>query len=327
MTAFVTGATGHLGSHLLRLLLKQGYSVRAFLRPASDLLGIAHLTVEIRRGDLRNDAEVREAMKGCGCVFHLAAPTRETPGLSEIVIGGTKNILSAAAATGVSCVVYTSSIVTIGYSNSPAEVLDESSRQSSSASSYHSAKYLAESIALECAQRQNLKVVVVNPTTMVGSLDFRTTPSSQVLETALSGRLRFTFDSGVTVAPVRDVALGHILALRNGRSGERYILGGERLTISEYFDLINEICGTRNRLVRLPRSVMVGVGSAFSALRLLGWRTAPFTHTQARYLVGKYGFYSSDKAVRELGYSWNRARDAITDYIEWVRAGRPSHTD
>jgi dihydroflavonol-4-reductase len=266
-------------------------------------------------------------MRGCDYVFHLAAPTREIPGLSEIVIGGTKNILSAAAATGVSCVVYTSSIVTIGYSNRPAEVLDESSRQISSASCYHSAKYLAESLALGCAQRQNLKVVVVNPATIIGSLDFRTTPSSQPLEMALSRRLRFTFDSGVTVAPVRDVARGHILALRNGRSGERYILGGERLTISEYFDLINKICGTSKRLVRLPRSMMLGVGGAFSALQFLGWRTAPFTYTQALHLVGNYGFYSSDKAIRELGYSWHRAHDAISDYIEWVRAGRPSHTD
>jgi dihydroflavonol-4-reductase len=157
-----------------------------------------------------------------------------------------------------------------------------------------------------------------------GSLDYRLTPSNEVIQRGLTRGLPFIFDSGLTIAPVRDVAMGHILALRNGRNGERYILGGDRLSIPEYFNLIEKCCGRQRIRIRIPRLAMLGVGAAYSCAKLLGRTAIPFTFTQARHLAGKYGYYSSDKAFRELGYRWQTAQSAISDYIEWVRAGRPS---
>jgi dihydroflavonol-4-reductase len=327
MTVFVTGATGHLGSHLVRALLEDGHSVRAFVRHSSNLLPIAHLDIEIRKGALLDARAVREAMTGCDAAFHLAAPTRVVDGLFEDVVAGTRNVLDAAGACGVSNVVYTSSIATIGYSPHPTRILDESNRSESSASLYHTAKYAAESIAIECAGRGIYKLVVVNPATIVGSLDYRITPSNEVIDRGMSAGLPITFDSGLTIAPVRDVARGHILALQHGKSGERYILGGEMLTIPQYFRLIEDVCGKKRVHIKLPRAAMLGIGAGFTIIKAIGPKAVPFTYTQARELVGKYGFYSSQKAVTELGYSWKSAKDAIEDYVGWVRAGRPSRID
>jgi dihydroflavonol-4-reductase len=322
MTVLVTGANGHLGAHLVRLLLREGYSVRAFVRDTGNITAIAHLDIDLRNGDVLEPSSLRKAMHGCEAVFHLAAPTRIVRGLRESIVAGTRNVISSAAACGVCAVIYTSSIVTIGYSKHPDFVLDESHRNCSLASPYHAAKFVGESVALEWARKGDLKIVVVNPATVVGSLDYRVTPSSEVIQRALNRGLPFTFNSGLTVAPVRDVAMGHILALRRGQCGERYILGGERLTVADYFSLIEDCCGRRRARIYLPRSVLLGFGALGSSLKVFGKRV-PFTLTQAR-LVGKYGFYSSQKAMRELGYDWKSARHAITDYVEWVRAGRPA---
>jgi dihydroflavonol-4-reductase len=328
MTVLVTGASGHLSAHLIRRLVTEGCSVRAFVRPTSELPALSHLGIDIRRGDVIEPGSLQTAMSGCDVVFHLAAPTRVVPGLTEAIVSGTRNVLTCASRCGVSAVVYTSSIVTVGYSNRPEVILDERSYNNSVGLPYHAAKYAAEQIVLEWARKGHFKTIVVNPATIVGSLDYRVTPSNEPIERALTKSLPFTFDAGVTIAPVADVAMGHILALRHGKSGERYILGGERLTITEYFRLIDACCGRdRAARIRLPRSVMLGIGGAFSVAKLLGAGRVPFTFTQARQLIGKYGFYSSHKAFEELGYRWRPAKDAINDYVQWVRAGRLRSTE
>ncbi len=320
MRVLVTGASGHIASFLIPTLLKHGYSVRSLVRPGSNTSAIASLDTELVIGDILDEASVRSAMERCEAVFHLAAPTRNIFGTKEAILSGTQNVFRAAAANGVSSVVYTSSIVTVGYSNDPATILDETSRLESQASPYHSAKFRAEEHALTWAHQGLFKVIVVNPATVVGPMDFRITPSNEAIHRALKKGLKFTFDSGLTIAPVQDVARGHLLALLHGRSGERYILGGEQLTIDNYFRLITDCCEKPKPRWHLPKTALLGAGLGFSAWTAISKRPVPFTLTQARTLIGKYGFYSSEKARTELGYSWRSAKEAVLSFIQWTRS-------
>jgi dihydroflavonol-4-reductase len=321
MKLLVIGASGHLGAHLARVLLAEGHTVRALVRPTSDTRGLSGLDVELVQGDVLDRASLSAALHGCQAAFHLAAPTSLTPELSRIVVEGTSNVLEESLCSGVERLVYTSSIATIGYSRGPA-ILDEQSNQLTRASDYHVSKWQAEQHVLDFGRRTGLPVVVVNPATIVGPLDYRVTPSNAPLQTCLDRGLLFTFDSGLTVVHAADVARGHLLALLHGAPGERYILGGDRITIPDYFKLICRLCGRPAPRLHLPRWGLLAAGVAFSLLRGLGWRKVPFTFTQARLLAGCYGWYASDKAVRQLGYSWRPLAEAVAGYLDWARAGR-----
>lgn len=220
--------------------------------------------------------------------------------------------------------VYVSSIVTIGYSSTPHVILDERTNQRTDATSYHSAKWVAEREVIAFGRSEGLSVVIVNPATLVGPLDYRVTPSNAPIQWCLEGRLRIALPGGVTVVHVADAARGLVLAMQHGRSGERYILGGDRLTIPEYFMLIARQCDRPGPLMTLPRSAVIASALVFSLVERLIGRRMPLTFSQARHLVGKYGWYSSDKAARELGYRWRPAAEAVNAYVSWVRAGRPS---
>jgi dihydroflavonol-4-reductase len=316
MKVLVVGASGHLGAHLTRLLLAAGHDVRALTRPTSNPAGLADLAVERVHGDVLDPASLARAVRGCRQVYHLAAPTGHDANAGRIIQDGTANVLRAAETEGVERLVYTSSVVTVGYSDDPAVVLDEASNQFTPATPYHTAKWKAEKHALEDSR---VPVVVVNPATIVGPLDHRVTPSNAPIAQGVRRGLPVSFASGVTIVHAEDVARGHLLAMTAGRPGQRYILGGDRLTIPDYFRLICELSGRRGPTLRLPRWVMLSLGLGFSCLSKLGKRGVPFTYTQARQLVGRYGWYSSDKARRELGYSWRPAREAVASSVEWFR--------
>ena len=324
MTALVIGANGHLGAHLVRRLLHDGFPVRAFVRPTSDTKPLAGIDVEIVRGNIRDQQSLLEAVKDCDEVYHLAAPTHRVPDASVIIVEGTRNVLQACHSGGVRRLVYVSSIVTIGYSSTPDVILDERTNQRTDATSYHSAKWIAERDVIAFGRTAGLSVVVANPATLVGPLDYRVTPSNAPIQWCLEGRLRIAVPGGVTVVHVEDAARGLVQAMQHGRSCERYILGGDRLTMLEYFRLIATQCGRPGPLMTLPRSVVLASGIVFSLVERLSSRPMPLTFSQARHLVGKYGWYSSDKAVRELGYRWRPASEAVNGYVSWVRSGRPS---
>jgi dihydroflavonol-4-reductase len=323
MRALIVGASGHLGAHLARVCLARGCAVRALVRPTSDTRGLAGLDVEVVHGDVRDPDSLRSAMAGCQAAYHLGAPTRIEPGLEEAIRQGTRNVLEQALASGLERVVYTSSVVTVGYADGPA-VLDEQAGELTPATPYHVAKWHAERDALEFGQRTGLPVVVVNPATVVGPLDYRVTPSNAPLQRCLDSGLPFAFDSGLTVVHAEDVARGHCLAMERGRPGQRYILGGDRVTVPDYFKMICAACGRPGPRLKVPRAAMLGLGACFGLFRRLGWRGAPFTFSQVKELVGRYGWYSSGKAASELGYSWRPALEGVLSYVEWVRAGRPA---
>ena len=302
----------------------QEQNVRAFVRQSSDLRGLTGTTAEVVKGDILDRSTLTLALDGCDEVYHLASPTDRRPDALQTIVEGTRNVLQACRASGVRRVVYTSSIATIGYSARPNVVLDERSVQRSEATTYHAGKWLAEREAVEFAEPGRPEVVIVDPATLVGPLDYRVTPSNAPIQRCLDRGLRLAIPGGITVVHVEDAARGLALAMQKGRSGARYILGGERLILRDYFALIAAQCGRPAPLLTLPRPAVLAAGAVFSAAEWMTRREMPFSFSQARHLSGRYGWYSSDAAVRELGNSFRPAADAVRDYVDWVRRGRPS---
>jgi dihydroflavonol-4-reductase len=321
LKALIVGASGHLGAHLARALLDRRFEVRAFVRPSSHRAGLEGLDIEIVTGDVLDQESLRRAMKSCTYVFHLAAPTGLDPDAGRMIFEGTKAVLEMAAIANIECVVVTSSTVTVGYSDEPLE-LDENTTTHSQVTEYHSGKWQAERYALEYAHRGRLRVVVVNPAAIVGSLDYRITPSTAPIQRCLDAGLPISFKGGVTLVHAADVARGHILAAEGGVSGERYILGGERLTFPDYFALIAKICERQEPRLVMPRSAMLAVGACCSFAMSFGIKSVPFSFRQISNIAGRFAWYSSEKARSRLGYQWRPASEAISDYVDWVRSGR-----
>ena len=324
MRALVVGASGHIGAHLVRELAREHVEVRALVRPTSDVRGLAGVSVEVVHGDVLDASSLATAMRGCDTLFHMAAPTTVTSGILDTIIIGTRLALEQARRAGLQRVVYTSSVVAVGYSPSTDIVLDESHREKCCATLYHQAKAEAEDLVLEFGRRTGLPIIIVNPATVVGPLDYRVTPGSRPIQQCIDRGLPFAFDSGLTVVHAQDVARGHWQAMVRGRPGERYILGGERITIPKYFSLISSLCGRPAPRLKIPRLAMVILGACFSAAQGLGIRNVPFTFKQSRILVGRYAWYSSSKATNEIGYSWRPVEESVKSYIDWVKSGRPS---
>ena len=320
MTALVIGANGHIGAHLVRALVAGGHRVRALVRPTGKVDGLVGLDLDLVHGNVLDPHSLRQAMDGCDTAFHLAAPTRLGSDLARTIVDGTRNVMECAKDSGLRRIVYTSSAVTIGFSPSPEIVLDEETRRPVTASAYHVAKAQAEEYVLQFGRERRAEVVVVNPSTVVGPLDYRTTPSTLAVRRCLEKGLPFAFDSGLTIAPVEDVARGHILAMEKGRNGECYILGGERVSIRAYFGTIAECCGRSKPMIQLPRLALVAAGAAFSIMRKCGVEDVPFDLRQAKSLVGQYAYYSSTKAARELDYTWKSAAKAVEGYVQWAKA-------
>ena len=322
MKALVIGASGHLGAHLVRQLGEAGHDVRALVRPTSDVRGLTGVDAEIVHGDVQDLGSSASAMEGREDVYHLAAPTGRSSDAYRVIVLGTRNVLETCRDARVRRLVYTSSIVTVGYSPSPHVILDEQANRRVDASTYHSAKWQAEREVISFAVRESLPTIVVNPATIVGALDYRVTPSNAPIQRCLDRGLRWAVPGGLTIVHVEDAARGLMLAMRHGRPAERYILGGDRIEIPDYFALIAAQCG-RPDPRHLPRFAAIGAAAVFSAAERVSRRSMPFSLSQAWHLVGKYGWYSSDKAVAELGYSWRPASEAVRDYVRWTRAGRP----
>ena len=311
MRAFVTGATGFLGSHVARVLAEQGAELRLLVRRTSNLKNLEGLLspgaspriqAETAIGDLRDAASIEKAMAGCDTVFHVAADyrlwVRDPNQMYRSNVEGTRAVLEAAWKNGVRRVVYTSSVATIGFAadGSPA---DEDSPVSlhDMIGHYKRSKFMAEQIALE-AGRSGRHVVTVNPTTPVGEQDVKPTPTGRIVLDFLKRKFPAYVETGLNLVDVRECAHGHVMALEKGRSGERYILGGENLTLKQILDLLGKITGLPSPRVKLPYAFafMAGVFGEMITGRML--RGEPRATLDTARMGAKKMFANSYKAER-----------------------------
>ncbi len=323
MKALVTGATGFIGSNVVRALLQRGYEVRVLVRESSNRANLAGLDLEPVIGDVLDRASVARAVEGCDGILHVAAAyalwTPDPQLVYDTNVEGTVNVLSAARAAGVEKVVYTSTESTIGISENGCLGNEAMFVEPSElAGHYKRSKYLAEQTALRMAG-EGLPVVVVNPTTPVGPGDIRPTPTGQIVVDFVNGRMPAYANTGLNLVDVEDVAMGHVLALEKGRPGERYILGHENLTLREIFAALARVTGRPAPRLRIPLWLALGAAyaSEFAARRLTGG--PPRIPVTAVKVARHFRFFDCTRAVRELGMPQTPIDVALDKAVRWFR--------
>ena len=324
MTALVTGATGFVGSAVLRALLRRSQPVRALVRPTSSRHLLEGLPVEIVAGDLADPASCRGALRGCDTLFHVAADYRlwvpQPDAMYRTNVVGTRRLLLEAAEVGVSRIVYTSSVATLGLradrlpsdETTPATLADMIGH-------YKRSKFLAEKAVRELIAEAGLPVVIVNPSAPVGPADARPTPTGRVLLEAARGRIPAYVDTGLNLVHVDDVADGHLRALARGRVGERYILGGENLPLAEMLALIAHLVGRRPPRLRVPSGALLPLAFIAEAMARMGIGGEPLVTADGIRMARKPMYFTSAKAERELGYRSRPAVEGLRDAIDWYR--------
>jgi dihydroflavonol-4-reductase len=322
VTVLVTGGTGFVGANLVRELLADGVAVRVLARAGSDRRALAGLDVTVAEGDLREPASLHAALRGVETLYHVAADyrlwARDPRELYRVNVDGTRALLEAAGAAGVSRVVYTSSVGTLGIpaDGSPGTEttpvgLDDM------VGDYKRSKYLAEREA-EAAAARGLPVVIVNPSAPVGPWDWKPTPTGKMLVDYLRGRMLAYLDTGLNLVHVRDVARGHVQAAVRGRVGERYILGhaAGNLGLREIFVRLASHTGIAPPRLRLPRAGALAIaGVAELAARATG--REPVVARTAVRMAAKRMFFDPAKAVRELGLPQTPVDQALRDAVDW----------
>ena len=318
----VTGATGFIGSHVVRKLLERGEPVRVLVRPSSVLKNLDGLRVEMVRGDLTDPESLRGALAGCRRLYHAAAdyrPWAEDPSLLyRVNVGGTQNILRAAAEAGVERVVYTSTVGALGISCSGTPADEETSVSlGEMIGHYKRSKFLAEA-EVSAAARQGFPVVIVNPSTPVGTRDVKPTPTGRMIVDFLLGRMPAYVETGLNLIDVEDAAEGHLLAMEKGRVGQRYILGNRNLSLREILEILAGISGRPAPRIRLPHAVAFGAAAVSTAFGRLT-RRAPKISLEAVRMSRKKMFFDSSKAVRELGLPQHPVEQALAKAVVWFR--------
>jgi dihydroflavonol-4-reductase len=323
MTALVTGANGFLGSAVVRALLADGTAVRALARPGSDRRNLAGLDVEIADGDVTQPESLRRASAGCTAIFHVAADYRlwvtDPQPMYRANVDGSVNVLEAAAAAGAARLVYTSSVAVLGINRDRTPADEETPvALADMVGHYKRSKFLAEQAVRRRAAELKFPVVTVNPSTPIGPRDVKPTPTGRILLDAAAGRMPAFVDTGLNLVHVDDVAVGHLLAAKLGRPGERYVLGGEDFTLEQILRLVAEHVGRRASTIRLPHWSVYPVA-------LVAEAAARFTKREPRVTLDglrmsrKHMYFSSRKAQRELGYRWREPRLAVAAAVDWFK--------
>lgn len=322
MKAFVTGATGFIGASIVRELLRDGREVRALVRSGSDTSNLAGLDVEHWQGDLLDRATLQQGLKGCDVLYHAAADyrlwTRDPAVMYRVNVDGTTAILEAALENGLSRVVYTSSVGTLGNpgdgrpgtETTPVTLADMVGH-------YKKSKFLAERAA-ESFVGRGLPLVIVNPSTPVGPMDIKPTPTGRIIVDFLNRKMPAYLDTGLNIIGVEDCARAHILAGQRGRIGEKYILGNTNLTLRDIFRLLEEITGLSAPKVRLPYLPILLAAYVNEGIASITGRE-PLIPLAGVQMAAKFMYFDSSKAVRELGLPQAPVKDALQQAVEWFR--------
>jgi dihydroflavonol-4-reductase len=329
MKTFISGATGFLGASIVRELLRDGNEVRALVRKGADTSNLTGLDVELWQGDLRDGEGLKQGLKGCDVLYHAAADyrlwTRDPADMYRINVDGTAAILEAALVNGVSRAVYTSSVGTLG---NPGDGTpgDESTPVSFNdmVGHYKKSKFLAEREAERFLER-GLPLVIVNPSTPVGPLDIKPTPTGKIIVDFLNRKMPAYLDTGLNIIAVEDCARGHILAAQKGQVGRKYILGNTNLTLREIFSIMAEITGLPAPKVRLPYTPILLAAYVNEGISRLTGRE-PLIPLAGVQMAAKFMYFDSSRAVRELGLPQTPVAEALQRAVEWFRLNRYAPT-
>jgi dihydroflavonol-4-reductase len=324
MRVFLTGATGFVGSHVAHELASRGATLRILVRPTSPLQNLEGLPVELVNGDLLKPETLRAGMAGCDAVIHVAADYRlwitDPKQLYAVNVEGTRELLRIAWEEAVPRVIYTSSVATMGF-RSDGTIVDENTPVSLAdmIGHYKRSKFLAEQAAI-AAGRAGQQVIVLNPTTPIGSNDIKPTPTGQIIVDFLNHKFPAYVDTGLNLVDVKEVARTHVDALTRGCPGERYILGGENLTLKQILDKMSAITLIPSPTIRVPHTLAMGFALFDQTItgRIRG--REPRATVEAVRMGKKKMFASSAKAERELGFSVVPVYPALRAAIDWFRA-------
>jgi dihydroflavonol-4-reductase len=316
----ITGASGFVGSAVLRQALRAGFSVRALVRPGSPRTDLP-VTVQFVQGDLTDPNSLKTACAGCRYIFHVAAEYRLTSWGSarifETNVTGTRNLMEEALRAGVERVVYTSSVATLAcyHDGASADERDAISPQQA-IGAYKRSKVLAERLVIDMVRQRDLPAVIVNPSTPVGPRDIRPTPTGKIIVAAATGRMPAYVNTGLNLVHVDDVALGHLAALRRGRIGERYVLGGNNVLFSQMMAEIAAMVGRTAPRIRIPWSLALPAAVVGEARAYLTGKE-PLA-TWAGVLLSRHKmFFDSTKAERELGFTSRPHVAGLRDAVTW----------
>lgn len=323
MTVLVTGATGFLGCAVAKALAERGESLRLLARKGSDRRNINDINAEIAEGSLDDPASLKAAVKGCSALYHVAADYRlwvpDPASMMRTNVNGTMALLEAGANEGMSRMVYTSSVAVLGL-HADATPADETtpSTLDDMIGPYKQSKFLAEAAVRQAVADRGWPVVIVNPSTPIGPRDVKPTPTGRMIVEAAAGRMPAYVDTGLNVVHVDDVAHGHLLAYDKGKIGERYILGGENMSLKDILAAVAKLTGRKPPKIALPHAAVMPI-AFFSEIwaRLFGGE--PMATLDGVRMAKKKMFFTSAKAERDLGYSARPPHEAIADAVAWFR--------
>jgi dihydroflavonol-4-reductase len=319
MTTLVTGAAGFLGSHVARKLVARGDTVRVLLRASSSKRAIADLPLEAVTGDLRDESSLQSAMRGVQQVFHVAADYRlwskNPQEIYDSNVGGTKNLLAAAQQAGVERFIYTSTVATIAVDRPALPNESSEAKLDEMIGHYKRSKWMAEQEVLSAA-KNGMPAVVAMPTTPVGPWDWKPTPTGKIIVDFLNGKMPGYVDTGLNFVGVEDCAAGHLLVAEKGRIGERYLLGGENLTLKQVLDILARATGLPPARLKIPHAVALGVAYAETAFsRLLG--REPQIPVEGVKIAQHRMFVDCSRAPRELGFHAGAVAAAFESAARW----------
>ena len=317
----LTGASGFVGSAVLRALLREGFRVRALVRANSRFQDLTARGVQFVEGDLREGSSLRDACAGCRYLFHVAADYRlslwNSAGVFATNVAGTRNLMEEAMRAGIERIIYTSSVATLD-SRQDGTAADETANLpiQRAIGAYKQSKVVAEQLVLDMIRRKGLPAIIVNPSTPVGPRDLRPTPTGRIIVAAASGRIPAYVDTGLNVVHVDDVGNGHLAALRRGRVGERYILGGENIPFSQMLTEVAALVGRPRPKCRIPwyAAIPAAIGGEVQAF-LTG--SEPLATWAGVRLARHKMFFTSRKAEQELGYRARPHMEALNDAVAW----------
>ena len=321
--SFVTGGTGFVGSHVVEKLVHGGEKVRALVRAESNLKNLEGFSVELVKGDLRDHRTFSKALRGCDTLYHVAAEyvlwVRDSKKLYDSNVQGSVNIVKAAVEAGVKKIVYTSTVGALGIPKEGGSGNEETPvALSDMISHYKRSKFIAEEEVRHLAQK-GAPIVIVNPSTPIGSRDIKPTPTGQIIVDFLKGKMVGYVETGLNLIDVEDVAVGHILASQKGRIGERYILGYQNYTLKEMLETLSQLTGIPGPRFKIP--LWFAMGLAYVSTAYANWisHRPPSIPVDGVKMSKKMMFFDASKAVRELGLPQTPVKEALKKAVDWFR--------